>query len=352
MKLGKGFKIPGDPNLGRLILDGYSRHGGDSGSLPRLEIAAITNDTVATLASLAYSSHGLPSTRVGLGLIVGTGTNAAVMMDLSCLHQSKQDSIKLPAKVDKAHHRVMINTEWSLWGTIGPVKDAGLVTKWDEQLDREGDDPGFMPFEYMTGGRYLGEMVRLVAYDYFVSQQKDNPEHLPQHLRVRAGLHTDYLSDVIATDMSSDELLSSLERDLPASGDSFRWTSENAEMMRSIARAIQKRSARLVAAAVVGGLISSGDFVTPSLNHDVMQEHRAAGAQQDLIVAFTGGVISQFPHYNQDCQRAIDYIVAQVSHSDIQQRVILREVLNGGVIGAGILAGTVWNLPQKQRATT
>ena len=357
MKLGKGFKIPGDPNLGRLLLDGYERHTKPPRSLPRIDIVAITNDTVATLASLAYTSSPTASRRVVLGLIVGTGNNAAILMEPSALHPSKQESIRLPAKLDKDHARIVLNTEWSLSGTIGPIKDAGLITKWDDQLDREGDDPGFMPFEYMTGGRYISEIVRIIAYDYFVNSQGARPESLPEQLRGRGGLHTDYLSDVLATDITTEELYLTVQEDLKPrhledSTSEWSWTTERAEIMRQITRAVRRRSAYLVAAAVIGGLICAGDFVTKDDNSETAQQTIRQLPEQELIVAFTGGVIGQFPHYLEDCQQAIDYVAKALSHPQAVQNIVLREVHYGGVIGAGVLAGTVINLPKQQRSDT
>lgn len=352
MKLGKGFKIPGDPNLGRLLLDGYARHTQEPSCLPQIGIAAITNDTVATLATLAYTLRPAPSRRVVLGLIVGTGTNASLLMELSTLHQSKRDSIKLPAKIDKDHTRIVLNTEWSLWGTIGPVREAGLITKWDEQLDRESDDPGFMPFEYMCGGRYLGEIVRLIVNDFFCIHQNANEKSLPEELRKRYALPTDYLSEVFVADMPNEERFARVEQDLKTGGGDWQWTTEKAEIMRKATRAVRRRSAGLVAAAVVGGLICAGDFVAQADDSKNAQHKIHNQPNQELIVAFTGGVISSFPHYLEECQEAVDKITQSLSHPQMQQQVLLREVLDGGVIGAGVLAGTVWNLPQQQRGTT
>lgn len=87
MPMGKGFAMASNLNLGSMLLAGYERHTRDilnghlthdikEGKLtrfPRLKIAAIANDTVATLASLAYTVKSIPNSRVAMGLIVGTG---------------------------------------------------------------------------------------------------------------------------------------------------------------------------------------------------------------------------------------------------------------------------------------
>ncbi|KAL1969930.1 hypothetical protein VTN77DRAFT_7440 [Rasamsonia byssochlamydoides] len=103
MPTGKGFALTSALNLRQALLDGYERHTRRSDEdpdsmpakrqkrccLPKLKIAVMTNDTVATLASLAYSIRSLPNTRVVMGLIVGAGCNAAVPMRIADLHESK-----------------------------------------------------------------------------------------------------------------------------------------------------------------------------------------------------------------------------------------------------------------------
>ncbi|KAL9052973.1 MAG: hypothetical protein Q9162_005091 [Coniocarpon cinnabarinum] len=351
MKLGKGFRMPGDPNLGRLILQGYSKHTQPPLSLPRIHIAAITNDSLATLASIAYESHPTANRRVVMGLIMGTGSNAAIIMDLDTLAKFKQESIELPAITDDEHTQIVINTEWSIKGSIGPIRDAGLVTKWDEQLDREGDDPGFMPFEYMTGGRYLGEIVRRILLDYF-TQQGAPQASLPRQLCEKFGLHTNYLSDVLGTDISTQELLSRVREDLkPSNGTEWTWDEAKAEIARKAARAVQRRSSHLVAAAVLGSLICAGDFVCANDTSQRAQVKLKSGMEQELIVAYTGGVIAQFPHYLEDITRAITALATKLSHPDLKQTIELSEVRNGGVIGAGVMAGTVWNIPKHRRGS-
>ena len=163
MPMGKGFAITSDLNLGRMVLAGYTKHVRNGSmdetflhstmnrrKLPRVQIVAISNDTVATLASLAYTETSHTRSRVAMGLIVGTGTNSAIMMDLKDLHQAKRSSLVLPKRTAAADSSVIVNTEWTIKGAAAPLRELRLVTKWDEQLDRQCEAPGFQPFEYMT----------------------------------------------------------------------------------------------------------------------------------------------------------------------------------------------------------
>jgi hexokinase len=149
LPMGKGFAITSNLNLGKLLLAGYSRHctpptsnsHAESTShqhpplLPRIRVAAITNDTVATFVSLAYAVHSAPNSRVAMGLIVGTGTNATVPMSPSRLHPSKRSA-------PVATHTVVINTEWTIRGTDAPLVAMSIKTRWDAALDAASDAPG------------------------------------------------------------------------------------------------------------------------------------------------------------------------------------------------------------------
>lgn len=199
LPMGKGFAITTDLNLGEMLLAGYARHcsimkastktsqvpGGKL--LPKIRVAAITNDTVATFVSLAYAVKTAPNSRVAMGLIVGTGTNATVPMRPNDLHPEKQSQLHDPSATDT----VIINTEWTIRGTDEPLEALGIKTMWDRTLDENSDAPGFQPFEYMTSGRYLGEIVRLAFVDTLSNEMDtagipDSHSHtipnLPQHL--------------------------------------------------------------------------------------------------------------------------------------------------------------------------
>lgn len=428
--MGKGFAISSNLNLGEMLLAGYSRHctpGPEepgatitSPHLPNISVAAITNDTVATLISLAYVFKPSPTARVAMGLIVGTGTNATVPMAPTSLHPSKQNQLlETPSSSSSSSSSpptsVVINTEWTIRGTDAPLTSLGLKTKYDHNLDAHSDAPGFQPFEYMTSGRYLGEIVRLAFLDTLAdnndSEDNDTEEQaeVPDRLRSRHSLPTRFLSETV---MRSEEaaLPAALEHAYPSSSSSPRthtttasasasaspspalvpgfWTPARARHLRDLAVAVQRRSSALIAAACVGLLDCVGDISiqpllpspsttpppsTASPRHahrraipqpqtqsqsQAQDEDKAEGREQpptELIVAFTGSTISHYPSWRTDCQRWLDELVrlgagAGAGGSSVGReepeagararvRVVLREAVDGGIVGAGVLAG-------------
>ncbi|KAF1928146.1 hexokinase-2 [Didymella exigua CBS 183.55] len=352
LPMGKGFAITTNLNLGQMLLNGYARHcsaphteadpnsaGGPSSSssgslgnshavLPMIRVAAITNDTVATFISLAYAAKATPHSRVALGLIVGTGTNATVPMKLEDLHPEKQSQLQDHASTDN----VVINTEWTICGTDKPLEDLGIKTKWDRMLDENSEAPGFQPFEYMTSGRYLGEIVRLAFVD--ATSTANDITDIPVKLQQKNAIPTRFLSEVVA---HADEatLLSQLNKQYPTNeaDDGSFWSPRRVRLLRDLARAVQQRSSALIAAACIGLLDCVGDI-------DLAKESiktKNSECYEELVIAYTGGTISQYPQWLPDCQAWIDKLVAASASAPLKM-VVLKEALDGGIIGAGVLA--------------
>ncbi|EOA86898.1 hypothetical protein ACJQWK_08478 [Exserohilum turcicum] len=340
LPMGKGFAITSDLNLGKMLLAGYARHcrvsEHNQAPLPRIRVAAITNDTVATFASLAYAVKASPHSRVAMGLIVGTGTNATVPMKLERLHPAKKSALANPDAVDT----VVINTEWTIRGTDKPLVDLNIKTPWDMTLDANSDAPGFQPFEYMTSGRYLGEIVRLIFVDVV---SREEGVQIPSSLLARNTLPTRFLSEVIAR-KGGRIVQQELESRYPEPNDAEDpfWTVDRVEMIRDIAEAVQQRSSALVAAACVGllncvGEISLDGAKSPSNGNGAHTKGKRE--IEELVIAYAGGTISQYPKWLQTCQQWIDILVEEGSFANSAKQVTLKEAKDGGIVGAGVLAG-------------
>lgn len=374
--MGKGFGMQENVDLGEVLLAGYNRHikepsgnateNGHSkkrrrSRLPRIRIVAITNDTVATFVSASYAVKAAPNSRVAMGLIVGTGTNATVPMRPSALHPSKIADL---ADADSAE-TIVINTEWTIRGTDKPLEDLCLKTKWDKDLSDKTQSPGFQPFEYMTSGLYLGEIVRLVFVDLVgqelsrqsqpITGEKEKHTKIPPALMNKDGLSTSTLSEDIAReDQDLATLTTKLKQKFPAEPSLTPfWTGDRAELIRRIAYAVQQRSSALMAAACVGLLDCVHDIQLdkdPTKNNHVVGEEKKNGTNgnttsgaseqhEELVIAYTGRTISSYPEYKSTCQQWIDTLVAKGSSANASKRVVLREARDGGIRGAGVLAG-------------
>lgn len=279
-----------------------------------------------------------------MGLICGTGSNATIPLKQNMLHPSKLPKVEVLNGHNPEEQRIAVNTEWSINGTAPALRALGLISKWDEQLDASGEVPGFQPLEYMTAGRYLGELGRLILLDYLTNCRGYAGETLPAKLQQRFGLTTTFLSHFKPPNPSA--LLKKLEAEFPASGanSGFAWTEDLAIKIYKIAKAIEVRAAAIVAAATVGLLACAGDIDLRESLDQTETGHSgangsAAAAQTDLVVGYTGGCIAHFQDYLVDCQDFLDSILRKEFGPEPPCRVTLSPCHDGGITGAGVLCG-------------
>ncbi|CAM5156660.1 hexokinase HKDC1 [Natator depressus] len=109
-----------------------------------VDVLALVNDTVGTMMTCGYDDQ-----RCEVGVIIGTGTNACYMEEMSNIDLVEGDE-----------GRMCINTEWGAFGDDGSLDD--LRTEFDREIDLGSINPGKQLFEKMISGLYLGELVRLV----------------------------------------------------------------------------------------------------------------------------------------------------------------------------------------------
>ena len=155
----------------------------DSTQKLRLQICALMNDTEATLLSHAYEN---PSTRISL--VWGTGINAALLLPQAGV--SKEKFRQRPKEWLDATDTVVLNTEASMFG-------MGILptTQVDVELDALSDHPGFQPLEQLTGGRYIGEIVRLYLMQGVRNGALFNGI-VPRGLQTRSSLDSGLVADL------------------------------------------------------------------------------------------------------------------------------------------------------------
>ncbi|KAI0555431.1 MFS general substrate transporter [Xylaria curta] len=340
MAMGKGFAIDSKLDLGALLANGYEKS--KSPDLPPIKVTAILNDAVATLVSFIYQFQEDHSHKAAMGLICGTGTNATIP-----LRQSILNPAKLPRKItvradDQADDvKITVNTEWSIRGSVQPLRELGLISKWDIQLDAAGEAPGFQPFEYMTSGRYLGELARLMFLDYMKSHLGLSEKNLPTQLLHRFGLTTTFLSHYQPPHPPA--LLRKLEVEFPPNTSDlpFKWTEEVAVTLYHIARSIEVRAAALVAAAIIGLLACADDIPLSKTLGGKADQHLTNGNtdKMDLVIGYTGGCIVHFQNYLSDCQSFLNSIIDAEFGDHAPVRLTLSPCHDGGITGAGVLCG-------------
>ncbi|KAI3378971.1 hypothetical protein SNEBB_006978 [Seison nebaliae] len=146
---GKGFNIPDmfEKNVVAVLQEAV-----DSLQL-NIKVVALLNDTTGVLISMMYQN-----TDAAIGVIMGTGTNACYMENISEIkHHNLTPEMAGNAKT------MIINTEWGAFGENGELDS--IRTNVDKELDEESVNAHKQVFEKLLSGMYLGEIVRKVILD-------------------------------------------------------------------------------------------------------------------------------------------------------------------------------------------
>lgn len=188
----KGFKCSGveGKDVAQMLREAIDRRGDLD-----IDLVAVVNDTTGTLISCAYQNR-----ECRVGLIVGTGTNACYMENVTnvhCMHsdnedddqdddnksnsnntnnnnnnnqsnngngrKKKQDPYRDIWRASKKQQSTVVNTEWGAFGDNG-ILDF-VRNKWDDEIDEISPNMGKQKFEKMISGLYIGEMCRRIMVD-------------------------------------------------------------------------------------------------------------------------------------------------------------------------------------------
>jgi glucose-6-phosphate 1-dehydrogenase len=247
MEWTKGFTNPGvvGNDVVSLLEAAYRRK-----SL-QARVVALVNDTVGTLMAAAYSD-----TRTRVGVILGTGTNAAY--------------VERTAKIGKWHGAtrdgvMLINMEWGGFGSSGSHAFFMLPFHGaDHALDAHSPNEGKQRYEKMIAGMYLGEITRHLLQQLVTAGAllvgPSGEAALAASPRTSSlarpwGFTTANMSDV-ASDASAD--LSGVGEVLSACG-AGSSTLADRTLVKEMCALVARRAARLAAVGIAAVITQMGD---------------------------------------------------------------------------------------------
>eukprot|EP01117_Protostelium_nocturnum_P000887 TRINITY_DN11226_c0_g1_i1.p1 TRINITY_DN11226_c0_g1~~TRINITY_DN11226_c0_g1_i1.p1 ORF type:complete len:440 (-),score=102.59 TRINITY_DN11226_c0_g1_i1:114-1433(-) len=260
----------------------------------KIEVVALVNDTVGTLVARGYSD-----TKCELGVILGTGTNAAYAEDITKI-KSLESSFK--------SEKMVINIEWGAFGDVYPVLP---LTTADDTLDVNSVNPKNQRFEKSISGMYLGEITRLIILEF----QQEGKIFSGQNVKDSAfnsgyKFHTSYVSKIIA---DSSEDLNATESILE-SNFGLKTSKEERILFKTVAQAVVTRAARL-SATTIGAILEK------------------IGRLNDVTVAVDGGVYEHVPGFKQ----LMEDTIKELYPSSEVRTVLSRD---GSGNGAAIIAAS------------
>ncbi|KAM9650366.1 hexokinase-4 isoform 1-T1 [Trichechus inunguis] len=220
----KGFKASGAEgnNIVGLLRDAIKRRGDFE-----MDVVAMVNDTVATMISCYYEDH-----QCEVGMIVGTGCNACYMEEMQ--------NVEL---VEGNEGRMCVNTEWGGFGDSGELDE--FLLEYDRIVDETSVNPGQQLYEKLIGGKYMGELVRLVLL-------KLADENLLFHgkaseqLRTRGAFETRFVSQVESDSGDRKQIYNIL------STLGLRASATDCDIVRRACESVSTRAAQMCSAGLAG----------------------------------------------------------------------------------------------------
>ena len=195
-------------------------------SISCINVTALTNDTVGTLAAGSYLDPACD-----MGVILGTGTNGC--------YREKSSNIKILNGYVSDEYMI-VNLEW---GNFATLKRTG----YDMHLDEASVNEGSMFLEKMVSGMYLGEMTRLVLIDMI---QREliflNDPDATEHFSTKDSLKTEHMS-LIQGDQTTE--LSKTDRYLKSMGVTSS-TLPDRLLLSHLCEIVSSRAAAISAAVV------------------------------------------------------------------------------------------------------
>ncbi|KAJ3103087.1 hexokinase A [Phlyctochytrium planicorne] len=285
----KGFSASGveGADVGQLLQDAFARKG------LNISVTALVNDTTGTLISHAYSQ---PNTCVGV--ILGTGTNAAYV-------EQVENIVKLKDPV--LTNEMVINTEW------GAFDEEHIVlprTKYDLKVDRGSTHPRLQTFEKLISGLYLGEVVRYVMIDLIKTGIIFGGVFSTQ-INTPYSFDTAYMSRIErdhTLDLSDTKIVLEDTMGIP------KTTRLDRQIIRAVCELVGRRSARLAAAGVAA--------IVTKIN-------RLDGC----TIAIDGSLFELYPHYANRMRDALREILGISA-----ENIVLEQARDGSGQGAALIA--------------
>lgn len=245
----KGFNVKGviGNDVVKLLEKALTRNG-----ISNLKVSAIVNDTVGTLAAGSYGDRDCD-----IGIIVGTGTNACYVEELSNI--PKWQARQTPTG------QMIVNIEWGNFNKLP-------LTRYDKELDRSSDRPGQQILEKMVSGMYLGELSRLIL--------KDSGLRIFDKIK---SFKTEYVSIVEGDKSRNLNKTESLLKKIGIKNSNI----EDRKILKKICSSVSTRASRIVAASL-SAIITKID---PSLS-------------RNHTIAIDGSVYEKHPYFSENIKSA------------------------------------------------
>jgi hexokinase len=256
-----------------------------------VRVVSLDNDTTGTQMARAYLD---PS--CDIGCILGTGTNIC--------YRERVGRIRKPLG-PYAGEAMIVNME------SGGFDKALPRNGFDERLDADSENPGFQWEEKMVSGKYLGELVRLVAAER-TGRGLMFGGRLPEALAERERFGSERVCAIKEDATPAADGVRAMLAELGVKG----ATESDAAALREIAWIVSRRAARVAAAVLAAAAV----WIDP-------------GWDRGHTVAIDGSVFEKHPGFAADMEAAFREILGGQAG-----RIRTALTHDGSGLGAAVIA--------------
>ncbi|KAJ2357946.1 hypothetical protein GGF43_001145 [Coemansia sp. RSA 2618] len=289
----KGLNVPGcvGRDVVRLLQDALLRLG------LRVKVVALVNDTVGTLLSAAYSD---PTAQ--MGVILGTGTNAAYYEDVANVAKWKSAG---------ADGEIVLNMEWGAFDS----DDFGVLpfTPHDIKLDRKSINPRKQAYEKMISGMYLGEIARNMVL-WLADQRLLLDGRSSEVMNAMWSIDTSYLSAATVDDTPD---LSEIQQIIEKTLNVPNSTLVDRQIFKVVSVLVGERSARLSAVGIVATLTKRPELLSRPIN-----------------VGIDGSMFEHYPDFERIMSETVSHFIPPEQFKNVKFSL----AKDGSGVGAAIAA--------------
>ena len=260
--------------------------------IKNIKIVSLLNDAVGTLVYRKYIN-----TDCDVSVILGTGTNAAYIENISKIKKLKAFSIQ-------SRKSMIINTEW---GNFNKLR----MTDYDRKLDEMSENPGKYKLEKMISAKYIAELTKIIISDFI---GKNNFSDNMKSWNNSQLFDAEDMSEIICD--NSTEL--NLVREKLRKFDVNNSVLIDREILKSICKIVMDRSAKIVATLIVGIILK--------IDRELNRTH---------IVAIDGTLYEKATWYKDKLRENIDNLLGEK-----RDKIKLKLTKDGSGKGAAVAAAT------------
>ena len=299
LKWTKGFNVGGtvNKNITDLMDKAFAKY-----NLP-CKIDAIINDTVGTLISSAFYHNN-----VRIGVIVGTGTNAAY--------------------IEPKNNNEIINIEWGNFN-----KELPIINETDGLMDTYTAYPGSYLAEKMISGHYIGEIVRLILLQLFGERIIKYGKQTP--LNIKFSQNGVFLTRLLKFYMNND-----INSGLKMIQNEYSLTDFNKndiELIMDVCRIITHRSADICCSFLIAVMIKTGFLKRTDNTNQCQFILNDDYNGNDIKIGIDGGV-----YHNNPCYKPrLRYTLTKMVGMDISDKIKIVHAQDGSGIGAVLVVAAL-----------